>query len=123
MYAKRMSHIVPTPSEIALFDKGMAPIARNNGWNHAFPFLIYENGDREWLVEDAYGEYILVDTVRCPNLQLTDALPLIYLVADALGILQLETDWELEIFHVQEKADFILKIFEAICEHCIRIHK
>jgi len=123
MYAKRMSHIVPTPAEIKLFDRGTQPITRNGGWDEAFPFLILENGDREWLVEDRYGEYILVDTKVYPNLLRTDALLLIHLVADTMGILQLETDWELEIFHVQEKADLVLKIFEAICEHCIRVHK
>ena len=123
MYVKRMSHIVPTPSEIKLFDRGTQPITRNNGWDEAFPFLIQDNGDREWLVEDRYGEFILVDTKRYPNLLRTDAIPLIYLVVNSMDILQLETDWELEIFHVQEKADLVLKIFEAICEYCMRIHK
>ena len=123
MYAKRYDFIVPTLEEMKLFDRGLVPITRNNGFNSAFPFYKNENGDREWLVEAEWGEIIVVDTEYCPNLQLTTALPLIYMVADAMDIPQLETDRELEIFHAPKDTAKVTKIFEAICEHCMRIHK
>ena len=123
MYATRYEFFVPTQEEIKLFYNGSRETVRHGKRCVLIPFHRDGKGNMEWLAECEWGDVIVVDTDSYASLQLTEALDLIYMVADAMNIPQLETYKDLEIFHAQKDTARVAKIFEAICEHCIRVHK